>query len=199
MARINYAITDDYFEIIRDKIAEILLDELPNQATLLNNPDLNFTQIWKERTTNFNLNELPALNLSTSEVGYNDKFPGERYTTPVYFIDIYVSKIHEQNNNADQLSMDAGWRIARVIQGVLDHDEYKDLTIAPFVRHAEVRVTRAGEADSDGGGKVSIIRVEYMVDTYSSQGALDPEQILGSDTTVRLNDTEKGYFYQINN
>ena len=95
--------------------------------------------------------------------------------------------------------MTTGWRIARVIQGILDHDEYKALTIPPYVRHSEVRVTRAGEAEADGGGKVSIIRVEYMVDTYSSQGALDPIEILGNDTTVRLDETDKGYFYVLNN
>lgn len=195
---INNGVQPDYFEIFRQRIAEILLVELQQQFALTSNQDFNFSKIWRERTTTFNLSELKAINLSVGSVDYADKYRGDRQNEVVYNIDIYISKIYEDQDSADQLSMEGAWHVARTIEFILDHPEYAALKAAPHVRHTEVKRIIAGEAEPDGAGKTSILRVEFAVNTYSTQDVIATSTVTGSDTTVKLGESDFGHFYQIN-
>jgi len=196
---INNPVQQDYFEIFRERIAEILLIELQQQSTLTGNQDFNFTKIWRERTTTFNLAEVKAINLSVGSIDYDAKYRGDRQNEVVYNIDVYISKIYEGSESADQLSMEAAWHVARTIEFILDHPEYAALKAAPHVKHTEVRRIVAGEAETDGAGKLSILRIEFAVNTFSSQDVIETLQSTGSDTTVKLGESDFGFFYQINN
>ena len=64
---INTLIGQQKFELIRDRIAEILSTEIANQATIEGH-DL-WTEnifVWLERTAPFDKSELPCINVSMS-------------------------------------------------------------------------------------------------------------------------------------
>jgi len=191
-------ITPDFFEIFRERIAEIILIELQNQYLITGNSDYNFSKIWIERTSTFNLSEVPAINLSIGSLTYGDKHRGQRWTDVVYNIDVYTSKVHEADYFADTLSQKAVWNIARVLEYILDHPEYAALKAPPYVRHTSVGEVVMGQSEVDGAGKVSVLRLEFSVNTLSQQGVIYPINVTGIDTTVTLDQSDKGYFYQKN-
>lgn len=199
MALIDKVIAVDNFQLIRAKVAEILLRELPNQATLSGNAYLNYSKIWVGRSTPFNLSEVPALNLMYEAQQYNSKHGVQRFPTVILSLDVYQSAKHAPGNvYADELLDARLWNVARVIQGILDHPVYRALELAPNIRHHEVTSITPGVSDFEDSGRVSMLRMTITVETNSVLLQTDPTNLAGSDTEVKLNETEKGYYYSIN-
>lgn len=198
MARINDAAPIGRIDQVRDRIAAILLAELPRQSTLLTLPYLANLVIWKERETPFNLAELPSINLQTASVTYGDKFGSQRSMRITYYLDISTVQKHTESTFADELTVVQGYRILNVIQYILDHPEYRALGIAPNIRHTETREGPRGEATTGDGGKCSILRLEFIVDAHTDISKTDPIDLEGSDTTVTIGTTVNGFFYQQN-
>lgn len=197
MALINDTIPADYFQLIRDKIAAILLDELSNQFTLSGNKDFDLSQIWNERRRPFNLSELPAVNLSIGPLSYGAKFGLQRQPEVMYWIDVYNSKLYTDDADADALSSDGAWSMLRAVQFILDHASYRTLELSPYVMHTEcVRIT-PGEAEMSDGARCSILRLEFQVKTQSIIPANEPINWALSDSKVKIGTTELGYFYQL--
>lgn len=196
MALIKTVIETDSFQVIRDKIAAILLDELANQSVLDENPDLAYDKIWKERRRPFNLSEIPAINLSIGSVDYAEKFRGGRKPEIVYFIDVYNSKLHD-SSDADELVMDSIWHVVRTIQYILDHPAYGSLLLSPLISHTEITKVTPGQAEMSDGGQCGILRIEFLVKTISVEAPFDLKDLDGNDTTVKLIETDLGYYYQL--
>ena len=200
MAVISDALADGVIDIIRDRIASILLDELRNQASISSRPFLNISRIWKERETPFNKSELDpiAINLQAGEIVYGDQYQTQRVKEITYYIDIYTCQKHSTEGYADRLAVEQGFDVVNAVQFILDHPEYKALRIAPRIRNAKVSRVQRGEASLGDSGKGSIIRIEYTVTTHTNQSKTDPTTIEGNDTTVSIGTSNEGLFYQIN-
>lgn len=203
MARIETLISADNFEIIRDKIAAILLDELQNQFQLSGatdperDQDLNFSKIWVSRRTPFNLSTLPAINVSISDFDNTNKTQRQRKKSVKYYIDVMHSKKHDQNGYADQLSDASVWKLIRNCEYILEHPVYSSLELSPYIFHTEVARASSGEAEIGDSGKCMIARLEFIVDTISSEKPLTPADIVGLDTKIKLHETNEGYFYKL--
>ncbi len=197
MALINDTIGIDLFQKCRDSIASILLLELPNQATLQTNVDLNFSLIWQERKRPFNASEIPAINLSIDAVNYGAKHRGQREANPIYTIDVYDAKVSTADEDADKLVSDNSWQIARTIQYILDHPIYSTLNLKPDVYHTEVVSIEAGQAEMTNDNRCSVLRIKFQVKTISVLNGATPTTLSQSNTSVKLESTDKGHFYQL--
>lgn len=200
MAVIDEPLVDGPIDVIRAKIASVLLDELQNQATVSNKPFLNIDRIWKERETPFNLSEVNpiAINLQVGTVDYGDKYQRLRVQEIGYFIDIYTVQKHTETDYADQLAVEQGFQVVNAVQYILDHPEYRALKLEPNIRNVKVNRIDRGEATLGDGAKGSVIRVEYSVQAHTRDSATDPGTLEGADTEVTVGNTENGFFYQIN-
>jgi len=196
MALINDTIGADLFQQSRDNIAGILLLELPNQATLQQNEDLNFSKIWCERKRPFNASEIPAINLLIDTVNYGAKNRGQREANPIYTIDVYDSKVSTADEDADKLVSDNSWQIARTIQYILDHPIYSTLGLKPYIYHTEVVSIEAGQAEMTNDNRCSILRIKFQVKTISVLNGATPITLSQLNTSVKLASTDKGYIYQ---
>lgn len=197
-AIINTIIPDDNFEIIRDKIAVILLEELQNQSLLQSNPLLDISKVWIERRTPFNMSELPAINVSIGEYDNTNKTLRQREKSVKYYIDSYVSQKHYESNDADELSGKGAWKVVRNCEYILQHPVYKTLGLQPGpIKHTEVQRVQAGEADTGDSAKCMVLRLEFVVEQFSTETPLTIEEVTGLDTTVKLYETEKGFYYQL--
>jgi len=199
MALINNTIGKDYFQLCRDKLAEILLLELPNQSTLQENEDLNFAKIWQDRKRPFNASELPALNLTIESVAYGTKNIGQREANPIYSIDIYDAKVSTEDEDADKLVSDSTWQIARTIQFILDSPVYATLgsTLKGYVHRTEVQSIESGMAEMTNDNRFSILRVKFTIKTVSLLVAANAIPYSQLNTTVKLEGSDKGFFYQV--
>lgn len=197
MALINEAIGKDYFQLCRDNIASILLNELQSQSTLQDNEDLNFQKIWVDRKRPFNASEIPAINLSIESVNYGVKNRGQRESNPIFTIDVYDSKVSTEDADADELLSESTWQIARTIQYILDNPIYASLGLKPYVMHTEVSSIEAGQVEMSNDNRCSILRVKFAVKTMSILEGAAPVPYSQLTTVAKLSQTEKGFIYQI--
>jgi len=199
MAVISTTVTADLFQQIRDKIASILLDELDNQATLQDNTALSFEKIWMERSRPFNLSEIPAINLSIASVNYNDKFRGQRNVDATYTIDVYDYKVYTDDEDAEQVVTESNWNLIRNIQYILDHSAYANLQLKPYIFHTEVTGVDSGQGELTDGSRCGILRLKFTVKTISTLDGVAPIDLSQLNTTVTIEQTNKGYYYQLIN
>ena len=86
------AIPPRAFEIIRDRIARILADEIPSQATLKSDPDLALiNEIFVERFVPFDHTEVPAVNVSLSNGDYDNFTQIDQTGTYIFNVDVYAN------------------------------------------------------------------------------------------------------------
>src|ERR1044072_4850712 len=88
MGQINHIISQQGFEKVRDRIGEILADELRHQGMNYYQDDLD-VDVWGERTHPFGIEELNAINVSLGTGAYANKNQGSVDGTYKYFVDVY--------------------------------------------------------------------------------------------------------------
>ncbi len=199
MAQINEIVGKDYFQLCRDNIATIFLDELPNQATLQANQDLSFSKIWCDRKRPFNSSEIPAINLSIESVNYGPKNSGQREANLIFTIDVYDSKVSTIDGDADELLSESTWQIARTIQYILDNPIYATLGLSPYVMHTEIQSIEGGQVGETEDNRCSILRIKFAVKTMSILQGATPIPYSQLATVSKLAQTEQGFIYQIIN
>lgn len=198
MAIIDTVISGSEHGLIRDRIAQILADEIGNQQTL--NPSVNYpSRIFVERGTDFNYPELPAMNVSIGEINYTDNYQVQRMVDVTFWIDVYSRRKDSDQGGAGELATKEALYFSRVVQFILDHPHYKTLLFGnAIIFDTQADAVNIGRAASDESAKVSAARVLFTVRTLAS-GAFQPHTDLNeSFTTVQLNESEEGFFYQTN-
>ena len=152
MPKINGAIGGAAWEVIGAKIEEILIEELPAQATLANNPELNAT-IWRERLVPFGLKELPAINISFSRAGLDNQDSQSVRASNLFFIDVYTKAKADSGGTGDSKSAALMQRIAGLVRGILESPEYRQLDIPPpFINKRNFNSFVAGKPASEEDG-----------------------------------------------
>ena len=147
-------ISPQNFEIIRDRIVEILTVEFPNQV-LQGLPVTCSPAIYRERTTQIDISAGPATIVKLSHGSYiEDGQPtkDEQGCSPglyIYYIDTYVGlPTPTQTGTAGtELSIVTLQRITGVIRAILDHPVYATLGFEP--RAAGIWTTHVREIYND--------------------------------------------------
>lgn len=201
-AKINTLISAQSFEIIRDKIALILGEELPNQATLAANPKLNAT-VYVERYSPPNsseLSEVPIVNVLLGQGDYSNQDVTQSTGTYLYFIDIYTKAKANEDNGGDTRAIISLQKILGVCRGILEATQYLTLGFTyPFVMGRKINsIQIAGPSDP---GTDSLVRgrliLEVKVPEYQEQ--VTANVLDGTDTTVRIDTSPQGYLWVVDN
>lgn len=194
-AKITNQIPVQNFELIRDKIAEILALELPIQTAAS-----SIKKVWIERFIPFNLEELPAINVTYDNTPYDRHDPKSRHGENQYYIDITTNAKHTATEKGDVLASKNAQRIAGIVSYILSSGEYRTLDFAPGIIQSrwvsDLRMGRLSEGDSL---HTIIARITFKV--RSSETVGDLTGIAGEVFTskIQLDETDKGYFIEINN
>lgn len=201
MAKILYEIPSQKFELILDRIGIILTEELARQFIIIPNP-LFQADVWKERFIAFDKTELPAINLFYENSEFNENTPITSKGEIKYNIELVVSAKHTDSERADTAASLKCHKLLGVIRYILENPNYLrlDFPVSPaFIAGTNVESIRMSEpSDKDGiqsiGGQIVFnIRVEEY------NGEIQPVTAEGYTTQVKLNNTEKGYKFEINN
>jgi len=201
-AKINTVIPAQSFEIIRDKIALILKEELANQATLAVNPKLNAT-VYIERYSPPNsseLSEVPIVNVLLGQGDYSNQDVTQSTGTYLYFIDIYTKEKANDDKGGDERAIISLQKILGVCRGILEATQYLTLGFTyPFVMGRKINsIQIAGPGDP---GSDSLVRgrliLEVRVPEY--QETVTANVLDGTDTTVRIDTSPHGYLWVVDN
>jgi len=196
-AQITTPIGSRAFELIRHQIGAILADELPSQATLNSDSNLN-AEVFVERFKPVGDEEVPVV-----IIGFSDLAPGLKTASSTdgnmtFLIDCYEkAKSTDSEKQADKTATIKLQRLIGVIYGILSHHKYRTLGFAaPFIEHTEIKdIKIAQPKNAKDASSVVMGRIEFIVRAPDKNTASDPVMIDGYSTQALLDLTDLGYTY----
>lgn len=187
------------FELVRDKIGLIISVELPNQAVLAGDPELN-AKVFKERFVPVNASEGTIVNVQIPRGDYGMITALNQDGNYVYYIDCYVSAKSTNDNRGDELAMVKLQRLTGIIQAILSDGHYRTLDFPrPLIEHTSVENIQFADAeDTKDAASLVRSRITFIVRAPEEVEELPVSVLDGLDTSVTLDDTDEGYVF-INN
>lgn len=187
------------YEQIRDRIAAVLLTELVNQTTLTATglP----AKVWVERFVSPDKAELPLVNVSLAKGDYESNTVLQSDGSYTFFIDCYTRAKTTSTKNGDTEAMFALQKLIGVCRAILRHSSYKTLGYEPgFISAVRVNgfLTTLPTADAEANS-IAWGRLIVQVMAPETEGTTAPGSLTFSETTIRLNNTERGYFFSTAN
>lgn len=198
-ARITGLIPPDNFELIRDQIGGVLLLELGNQAQY----DDSFifpTKVWVERFVPYNtITETPYVNVRFQK-GDQDERSREQTQSKylhTFFIEVSVSAKSTTSLGGDQQATLYMHQLLRMIRFILANPAYRRLGLSLPIGRCYVNSIEVFDPMEmeDATNKIDG-RVEYCVEVSEGSPSFDTGATLNEiTTTVKLNNTELGHFW----
>ena len=186
MSRIDYAIPSQAYELIRDRIGEILTDEVANQIDLSYDVDLNAVVLIEDRDP-IDKVQLNAIVVSLATGQYSNKNQGSSVDGGyLYFIDIYTNAKERFNKSGSYRAATIAHKLSRYVRCILEHQEYKTLGYQPgfVMRTGFVEFNIRDVSPSTDSLSTYMIRMVFKVDANEITNAKVPNLIDGYDTRV---------------
>lgn len=197
MSKINLKIPAASFELVRNRITDILIDEFNNQKSNADyNQLLNIKTFTCSRVKAFDVSELPALNVSLHKGGYGNKHQGNVDGSYTFHIDIYTAVNDTEERPGDEQSQEDLEKLLGAARYILEDPVYNTLGFAaPFIKRVWASDILIAEADKDDARNVAMGRLLFNVMVPESSILPEPKLIEGYDTHVKIGNTNKGYYY----
>ena len=181
------------FEIIKDKLGVILLEELTNQKKL-QCKDIDFG-IFIERQEPYDDAEDVVVNITENNIAYNSIDEKSSQGNISFNIDVYASgnatiDIDGNTNVRRKLDIVKGW-----IRYILSSTKYKTLGFPKgFIGGTYVDSIQSDDNyGSQDASFVRFVRIAFSVRASESQEMWNGLGFTGNDTVIKLDDGTKGY------
>jgi hypothetical protein len=203
MPQLNQPIPIQKFELIRNRIANILVDEITNQITLQYS-DLFAMGVFIERFPNFDKTELPVLNVSLARGSYDNEDMIQSDGTYTYYVDAFMrfSAVKNADNTITDGSSLAAIKVQRAIafcRTVLKNQAYKTLGFAPpFLNSVTVSEFNIANPDREDMEHSIMARITVEVVCPETSELAEGLLLAGYDTQVLLGDSQLGYIFSGN-
>jgi hypothetical protein len=202
MSKIIGVIPPQNYELIRNKVAEIIAIELENQFAMTYDPDFD-CNVWLERTTPFDSEEMtPAvINVSFIDGNYQNEDPRDADGVYSYAIDVYARGYTNEDNIGDTRAALIVQKVIGKIRAILMATVYKTVdTGFGIVKNRKVASVQVYDPKRHPQGDDSTTfdqagRIVFNVTAIESVEVIHPNQISGADTWVRWCCTDKGYVW----
>lgn len=202
MSKIVGVIPLQNYELIRNKIAEIIAIELENQFVISYDPDFD-CNVWLERTTPFDQTEMtPAvINVSFIDGNYQNEDVKDADGVYSYAVDVYSRGYTNDENIGDTRAALIVQKVIGKIRAILMATVYKTVdTGLGIVKNRRVVSVQVYDPKRHPQGDDSTTfdqagRLTFQVTAIETVEVLTPNMIQGSDTWVRWCCTDKGYVW----
>jgi len=223
MSKITAILSYANYELIRSKIASILADELTVQLALniaartaeLLKPtpdtalialyDLNIScipsKVYEERFIRPNPDEYPLINVVLTNVPLNDGTSNTvQYGVDKYQIEFYQDSKSNATKDGDVLATIKLHRIMAICRQILMNREYIQLDLGNLIGYRIVQDLMIGQPNTGGDNSHHAIfgKFDLMVKVGEEVNDLEGVELLESGTTMKIYDSELGYFWEIN-
>ena len=199
MGQIKKIIPPQFFEVIRNRIAEILVDELDQQVLLTYDTDLDAT-VYVERFVPFDNTEMNAINVSFSGGPYDNQTVRDVDGSYSYFIDVFTKANTTDADRGDTLAMFKLQKLLGVCRAIIQNPIYKTLGFQPpFIMSRQI--SSIAIAQPREGETLSVVMGRLILTIVAPEDIqlLTAKLIKGFDTQVKLALTDKGYIYSGDN
>ena len=199
MALLQGIIPPQKYELVRDRIGQILAEEFRGQNEINPDADIDPT-VYIERFVPFDITELPAINIALISGDYTNKDARSADGTYTFAVDVYVNAASTDDGPGDAAATILLHKIAGMARAILENPAFKTLLFAsPSL--SNVHVSRLSIADPSKGESTSMVmaRIEYSVRVPETVELKDATPIANAYTRVKLALTDKGYVYEYDN
>jgi len=197
MALINLSIPTQNFELVHNRIGEILTEELQNQVLSYYRTEFDM-KVWKERDIQFNQAELPSINVIMERADYDNMHLGQTDGNTRYFIDAYYKAKSTQDSLGDELASNRLQKLLGAVAYILRDPKYKTLGFArPFIQHTRIESMVFGKPIKQDASHVVLGRLAFIVRVPETNVLVTAPAFAGNDTQVSLQQTDQGYYWTI--
>lgn len=198
MSLIDGIIQPQAFEQIRDKIAQILLEEFQNQYTLTGDPELDLKKVYVERFVPFDYTELPCLNVGLERGDYQNQHQGYADADYRFFVEVLMKAHTSSTYRGDTKARMKVHKVLGVARAIIENPVYKTLGFAPgVIRHREIESFVFAEPTKMDQEDCTMSRIALVVKCIETTSLLDVGLIHQNYTTVKLGETDKGYYWEL--
>ncbi len=200
MPLINRIIDPRAYEVIRDRIGEILAIELLNQESLTYDELFN-VPVFVQRSKPVNQDEDKIINVSVDSSRYSGQTTVSANGDYTFFIDVVVTGASTSDGRGDVLTAHKAQRLAGVVCAILEDPQYITLGFArPFIGRSHVIEITPGTIERGEATELNVVRVTMNVQSIQSEVPQEGIPLLESSTSVYLAETDFGFqFLHVNN
>lgn len=194
MSLINAVLGTASFELIRERIAEILYTELLSQYDYTGDEELSIPRIYIERYVDFNASELPVINVQVAKVDLDNHSQMGADGNGQYWIDIHTKK--ETRGIEDGVYLANKWlqKLLGVCRQIIEHSNYKTLAFAPpFIMNKRIVSIQFLTHKTEDTKSIATGRLVMTVRAPESNGVFVPQNIAEWETVIKLHESEQGY------
>lgn len=195
MALITQIINTQAFEFIRDRIGEILFDELNNQFLLSGDYDLDVDVTIESNFPQTNKTALPVVNVSLANGKYDNKDSGGNVSGSYQFnVDIFANSETPAAGQGDRLAALKMHKLMGMCRAILEDPIYKTLGFTPpFISRVFISDVNISEPNKEDALHTIIGRLIFNVQANEKIKLIPPTLISGYETGVRINNTNRGF------
>jgi hypothetical protein len=184
------------FELIRDRIAEILYNELLVAYEYTDLDWMDVRRVYIDRYIPFNESELPAVNVGVARVDLDGHTVVQSDGTTTYMIDVIAGAKTSQTRDGGAIAQAQMQRLVGLCRAIIEHTEYKTLGFTPpFIMFRRITQLMFNPSETKDLFSVARGRIMLMVKAPESNGLYVPSPIGSYKTVVTLHDSDKGYLY----
>lgn len=201
---ITELIPDQPFEIIQNKIAEILLEEITAQH-LLQELDSDF-KIFVERISPYDTSEDVVITIACREQDNQEYTPRNSQAQNMYFIDIFTGGIESGEESMSENVRRKLFKYVGIVKYILNSGKYPTLGFAPGLignKHVkkvtfDTDYSNWGNHSNYDGSGIRFCRIIFLVTALESTELWSGIPLQGNDSVVYTG-TDKGTQLTFNN
>lgn len=210
MAYINEIIPPQGFDLVANRIAEILTEEISNQVTLQGFEET--VETYLERIEPFDKAEDVMISVALRQGVFDGQNMREVQGTYRYFVDLFVSGYAEEDPeglvvNPSIISKDKLFRYMGLVRYILSSGKLNNLGFAPGLiggRYIErfmidTDYSNFGNHSNYDGAYIRFARFWYDVRVQENQALWNGTPLEGNDTKFTYENTNKGTLLTFNN
>jgi hypothetical protein len=197
MSVIQGPISPQAFEVVRDRIAEILADELHNQSVLAGDDEID-ANVFVERFIPFDKTDMPAVNVMLARGTIDGQSAIQSDGTYLFNIDAYTKAPSSDVQMGDSIAIVRLHKLIGLCRAILENPRYKTLGFQPpfIMNRRAVEISIADPDSKANDGMCSAMgRLVFSVKVPESCELIVPPLIAGYNTQVKLELTDKGHMY----
>ncbi len=200
MGKIIRVIGPDAYELIKDRVAAILIDELAVQMQLTYDAHAD-AEVSIENTNPEDLTSLPTVNVSVAAGTFDNKDYRATKGTYQYFIDCYAHAKTTPDLPGNQLAAQRLHKLMRLCRSILNDPIYKTLGFKPpfiyrvYFTNFDIR-NMPGKSDTLNS---MMGRLYLTVEANEENTLIQPSLIDGYETKVNIGNSSVGYYWKGNN
>lgn len=194
MPQIDSIISSQKFELIRDRIADILIDEINGQAELGN--DVGLSALYVENHIPIDNVKLPAIVVSIGRASYQNKSQISVDGSYDFYIDVFSKGVAGDTKNGDAVASLKVQKIVGMVRAILENPAYMTLGFAkPFSCRSIISEINFGTIQDKDEKNVQMARMTFNIVAPESVNLREMNVIYEYATSVRIADSNAGYLF----